>query len=159
MQDTGLGSHALTIHLDSARPQLRIAIDPPAIERRNGEVVLTIGLSITWESNHAKSEEENSMGRDSTSRERVPEPEPSPRPVPPLVPVPTRFRNWYLCARDGAEWSDEVDDPTIQDSCPICGAASSAIAVLGLPFDLGSKAKGAESKLKLCRSLGTFYRN
>jgi hypothetical protein len=159
MQNTGLAGHALTIHINSARPQLRIAIDPPAIEHRNGDVVLTIGLSMTWESNDAKSGGENPMGRDSTSDELAPESESFPCQGPPLFPVPTRFRNWYLCARDGAEWSVEVDDPTMQDSCPICGTASSAIAVLGLPLDLGSRSKGAESKLKLCRSLGTFYRN
>jgi hypothetical protein len=159
MQESQLADHALTIHVSSARPHLRIDIQPPAIEQRNGGDVLTIGVFVTWESNDDTSDRENPMVAEDASDQLAPDPEWFPGRVPPLFRVPTRFRKWYLCEADGAEWSSEVDDPTVKDSCPICGAASGPIAVLGLPFDLRPMPKGKEFKLRLCRSLGTLYRN
>src|SRR5436305_1466950 len=144
MQESQIADHALTIHINSSRPHLRIDIDPPAIEQRNGDQVLTIGLSMTWESNADKSDRKNPSRREDASEQQAPDSELFPDRVPPLFPMPTRFRNWYLCATDGAEWSAEVDDPIVSDSCPICGAASGPIAVLGLPLDLRPTPEGKE---------------
>ena len=159
MQANQLGDHAVTIHVNSERPHLRIDLDPPAIEQRNGDQVLTIGLSMTWESDNAKSDCESPKSTDETSDQLARVPESLPGRVTPFFRVPTRFRNWYLCTTDGSEWSAEVDEPTVNDTCPICGAAYGPIAVLGLPFDLRPMPKGKEFKLRLCRSLGTLYRN
>jgi hypothetical protein len=152
-----IGDHALTLHVgnDAGSAPLRIIVDPPAIEQRDGGPVLTITLSVVWGSNHAR--------RDGTRRLRLHGhlANELPRPTLSLVKresqtlrVPSRFRNWYLCERDGAEWSLEVGDPTLNDSCPICGGQSGAIAVLGLPIDTREEtSEESVSRFKLCRPL------
>ncbi len=150
--------HALTIHVNSSRPNLRIDIDPPSVEERDGELVLTMGLLMIWESTDTKPDSERRTEVDEANEDATSNRMTSP-PVDPLFPVSTRFRNWYLCPKDGAEWSIEVDDPTSEDSCPICGATNAATAVLRLPLDTRPRPQETKSKLTLCKGLGRFNRN
>src|SRR5437016_11465466 len=150
-----VADHALTLHVgdDAGCAPLRIVVDPPEIEQRDGVPVLTITLSVVWGTNRPKrhlAQEQPRQTLSATKRE------------PQSFSVPSRFRNWYLCERDGAEWSLEVDDPTFKDSCPICSEQAGAIAVLGLPIDTREDRSGeSESRFKLCRplTLGALSRN
>ncbi len=146
---------ALTIHFNSARPNLRIDIEPPEVEERNGELVLTIGMSMTWESDDTKLESERGTQADATSSLMT---TPAPR-LDALSPVSSRFRNWYLCPKDGAEWSIEGDVPATEDSCPICGATRRASAILRLPPNVRQEPQGTKSKLTLRKGLGYLNRN
>jgi hypothetical protein len=156
MQPNQITDNALTLYLkstdDSAAPYLRISLGAPAIEPRNGDPVLTVTLSVTWGSNRPTEDNTNKMrlhgklGQDLTQG-------PSPTEAQ-LFRFPSRFRNWYLCERDGAEWSLEVDDPTCTDACPICSGDASAIAVLRLPVGKTEEKPGEyASEFKLCRSV------
>jgi len=157
MQQNQVADHALTLYVgdDSDCAPLRIVVDPPAIEHKDGVPVLTITLSVVWGSNRAQ--------RDSASRlrlngnlaqELLGQTHSDTKREPHSFPVPSRFRNWYLCERDGAEWSLEVDDPTSKDPCPICGGQAAAIAVLGLPIAMREEKSGESvSRFKLCRPL------
>jgi hypothetical protein len=155
MQQNQVADHALTFHIgDSDCAPLRIVVDPPAIEEKDGVPVLTITLSVVWGANRPK--------RDHASRLRLhrnPAQEPAGQThsvtgEAQSFRVPSRFRNWYLCDRDGAEWSLEVDDPAFKDSCPICSGQAGAIAVLGLPIDTRDERSGESvSRFKLCRPL------
>jgi hypothetical protein len=136
---------ALTLYLNATDESvLRISVGAPAIDSRNGDPVVTVTLSVSWGS--------NKLAQDQT---QAPPPTETK-----LLRFPSRFRNWYLCERDGAEWSLEVDDPTCTDSCPICTGKAAAIAVLGLPVD-GREERPEEyrSQFKLCRDLKTVSRN
>jgi hypothetical protein len=136
-----VADHALIIHVgdQSGGAPLRIVVDPPAIEQKNGAPILTIALSVVWESNR-------------TARDKARE----------LPRTLSRFRNSYLCESDRAEWSLEVSDPTTTDTCPICSGQAAPIAVLGLPVNIGEE-RSEESvstfKLVLPFSLGSPSRN
>ena len=156
MQENQIGDHALTLHVkagsDPAVPDLRLVVDAPTIQLSDGSPVLTITLSVTWGS------ENQTRLHDEVAQQL-------PRQTPSLLtleaqPRPTsRFRHWYLCQRDGAEWSLEVDDPTHKDSCPICSGEASAIAVLALPNHQREETqRESQSKFTLRRSLGALYR-
>jgi len=139
MQPNQNANDALTLYVNATDDAvLRISVGAPVIEQRNGDDVLTVTLSVSWGA--------NKIAQDLT---QAPPPTETK-----LLRFPSRFRNWYLCERDGAEWSLEVDDPTRMDSCPICTEEASAIAVLGLP--VGGREERPEeckSEFKFCRAV------
>ncbi len=149
---------ALTLHLgnDSQHSRLRIVVDAPVIESRNGTPVPTVGISIAWESSRPRPDHASAVRlHENLASEVVGSSEPLiPREVP--LSMPSRFMNWYLCEIDGTKWSAEVDDPVAKGSCPACEVQVSPMAILGLPVDRGAqKSRKSESKFKLCRSTGT----
>jgi hypothetical protein len=155
---------ALTLHVgdDSGCAPLRIVVGPPAIEQRDGVPVLTITLSVVWGTNRPKRDNARRLRLHGTLAQELSRTHSVTSREPQVFVVPSRFRNWYLCERDGAEWSLEVDDPTFKDSCPICSGKAGAIAVLGLPIDTREERSGeSESRFKLCRpiTLGALSRN
>ncbi len=149
---------ALTLHLgnDSQHSRLRIVVDAPVIESRNGTPVPTVGISIAWESNRPRPDHASAVPlHESFASEVVGSAEPLiPREVP--LSMPSRFMNWYLCEIDGTKWSVEVDDPLAKASCPACERQVNPIAMLGLPLDKGpEKPRKSECRFKLCRRTGT----
>ena len=159
MQQNHVADHALTLHIgdDSDRAPLRIVVDPPAIEQKDGVPVLTIMLSVVWGTNRQQRDQASRLRlQGNLVQELLGLTHSVNKPEAQSFRVPSRFRNWYMCERDGAEWSLEVDDPTFKDSCPICSGQAAAIAVLGLPIDTGEqKSEESVSRFKLCRSLST----
>jgi hypothetical protein len=165
MQKNQIADHALTLHIksgnDGAAPYLRLVVDAPTIQSIEGSAVFTITLSVMSGSNDSKPD--NKSQRDLPGKRAQQPPRPTPlfltrEPHP--FPLPSRFRNWYLCQRDGAEWSLEVGDPTRKDSCPICSEEVSAIAIIRLPLDTGKETQGAsESELTVCRSASSGARS
>jgi hypothetical protein len=163
MQKNQVPDHALTLHLKapdgSTAPYLRISVGAPVIEPRNGDLALAVTLSVVWGVNRPTEDNEIRMPLHGKFAQDPPQP-PSPiKRETQIFRFPSRFRNWYLCERDGAEWSLEVEDPTCKDSCPICSGETNAIAVLGLPIGIREERPAeAESTFKLgrTRSLGVL---
>jgi hypothetical protein len=157
MQQSQVADHALTLHIgdDSDCAPLRIVVDPPAIEQKDGVPVLTITLSVVWGTNRPQRDHASRLRlQGNLAQELLGHTHSVTKPEAQSFRVPSRFRNWYLCDRDGAEWSLEVDDPTLKDSCPICSGRAGAIAVLGLPIDTREeKSEESVSRFKLCRPL------
>jgi hypothetical protein len=162
MQHNPVADHALTLHVGD-NSDCSIIVDPPAIEHKDGVPVLTITLSVVWGTNRPTRDSARRLRlHGNLAQELQRQTHSVTQREPQSFPVPSRFRNWYLCGRDGAEWSLEVDDPTFKDSCPVCSGQAAAIAVLGLPIDTLEERSGESvSRFKLCRplSLGSPSRN
>ncbi len=158
MQQNQLSDHALTLHVtagdDSALPVLRLVIGTPTLQTSDGSPVLTISLSVIWR------RQQGTQLHDRLAQELTQQAPSLPTRDGQPFRLPSRFRTWYLCERDGAEWSLEVDDPTHRDSCPICGSQASAIAVVGLPLDTSEETRHeSEYRLTLRRTLDALSGN
>ena len=158
MQQNQIADQALTLHVtagdDSALPVLRLVVGTPTIQSSDGSPVLTISLSLIWR------RQQDTQLHDRPAQELTRQAPSFPTQDAKPFRLPSRFRNWYLCERDKAEWSLEVDDPIHKDSCPICGSEASAIAVVGLPLDTSEETqRESEYRLTLRRTLDALSWN
>lgn len=151
-----VNEHALTINvLSSDESRFEIVVGTPTIELRDGDVLLTITVTMTRESTNSHRRSRIAEGRSngslkcdsamSTDTE--------------LLPMPSMFRLWYLCEHDGSEWSTIDDDPSSKSQCPECQMLNSPIAIFGMPEEPMPSSDKTVSKFVVCRNLGCFHQN
>ncbi len=146
----------LTINAgNSGNSHVEVAIDTPAIEVKDGNVLFTMTISMTREFKHKGGNVQKELQPEDARQSKSELSWPNAREG---SAMPSLFRLWYLCETDGAEWSIIDDNPISKSLCPKCDTLNSPIAIVSLPAEAASSDKTV-SKFRMFRNLGSVDRD